>query len=54
MVQEGYGHTLGLTVGTLGAVEIFVPSSQAADAGRLLEAYQRGDLEKDASEENRE
>jgi len=54
MDQESYGHTLGLTVGSLGEVEILVPIALVAEAERLLEAYQRGDLEKDATDEELE
>lgn len=52
--QESYGHTLGLTVGALGTVEILVPQSFASQAEDLLAAYERGDLEKGTSEEGRE
>jgi hypothetical protein len=46
--QEAAGSVFGLSVGTLGAVEIFVPTSKAGRAGRLLADYlaskqQRGD-----------
>ena len=37
--QEGAGHVYSLGVGTLGAVEILVPASEAEQARQLLEAY---------------
>jgi hypothetical protein len=49
-VQESYGKTLGLTVGVLGAVEILVPLEFADQAKSLLEAFERGDLEKGTPE----
>jgi hypothetical protein len=42
--QEGAGAAYGLTVGPLGMVDILVPEPYAADARRLLEAMERGEL----------
>jgi hypothetical protein len=42
--QEGAGAAYGLTVGTLGQVEILVPEEHAVEATRLLEAMERGEL----------
>jgi hypothetical protein len=38
--QESAGSVFGLSVGTLGAVEIFVPTGQAGKARRMVEDYQ--------------
>jgi hypothetical protein len=38
--QESAGSVFGLSVGTLGAVEIFVPSNQAGKAARMVDEYQ--------------
>jgi len=38
--QEAAGSVFGLSVGTLGAVEIFVPTSKAGKARRMLAEYQ--------------
>ena len=43
--QQGAARAYAVTVGTLGAVEILVPSSAAEQAKQVLEAYYRGDFE---------
>jgi hypothetical protein len=43
--QEGAAHAYAVAVGTLGMVEILVPSSVAESARQILEAYYRGDFE---------
>ncbi len=43
--QEGAAHGYALTVGTLGMVEILVPSSQVEKARQVLDAYDRGEFE---------
>jgi Putative prokaryotic signal transducing protein len=43
--QQGAARAYAVTVGTLGAVEILVPSSAAEQAKQILEAYYRGDFE---------
>jgi hypothetical protein len=48
--QEGAGAAYGLTVGPLGMVEILVPAPYAAEARRLLEAMERGDLSGEGGE----
>ena len=54
--QESIGRTYGLSVGTLGMVEVLVPKSQAEDAEQLLKAMENGEFENidfsDTSEEN--
>jgi hypothetical protein len=45
--QEGAGAAYGFTVGPLGTVEILVPAPYEADARRLLEAMERGELNGD-------
>jgi hypothetical protein len=47
--QEGAGAAYGFTVGPLGMVEVLVPASHEADARRLLEAMERGELDGDQS-----
>jgi hypothetical protein len=42
--QEGAGAAYGLTVGTLGLVDVLVPEDRAAEAEQLLAAMDRGDL----------
>jgi hypothetical protein len=37
--QEGAGRAMGLTIGTLGAVQILVPSKDQERAREVLEAY---------------
>ncbi len=53
--QESIGRTYGLSVGTLGMVEVLVPQSQAEDAEQLLKAMENGEFENidlgDTSEE---
>lgn len=44
MIQESYGHTLGLTVGPLGMVQIFVPEIDFEKAAKLLEEMESGNL----------
>jgi hypothetical protein len=43
--QEGAGKAIGLTIGTLGTVQILVPSIDQERARELLEAYYAGDVE---------
>jgi hypothetical protein len=43
--QEGAAHAYAVAVGTLGMVEILVPSSMLEKARQILEAYYRGDFE---------
>ncbi len=43
--QEGAGKVYGLTVGTLGKVEILVPDSEVERAERILEDYETNNLE---------
>ena len=43
--QEGAGKAIGLTIGTLGTVQILVPSKDQERARELLEAYYAGDVE---------
>lgn len=42
--QEGAGRAYGLTIPTLGAVQILVPSDVEKQALDLLEAYYKGEL----------
>ncbi len=46
LAGESAGRVTGLTIGSMGEVPIFVLKSQAAQARELLDAMQRGDLEK--------
>lgn len=41
--QEAAGSVFGLSVGILGEVEIFVPSSQADKARRMVAEYRAGE-----------
>jgi len=43
--QEGAAHAYAVAIGTLGTVEILVPSSLVEKARQVLEAYYRGDFE---------
>lgn len=43
--QEGAAHAYAVSLGTLGMVEILVPSSAVEKARQVLEAYYRGDFE---------
>jgi hypothetical protein len=43
--QEGAAHAYAVAVGTLGMVEVLVPSSEVEKARQVLEAYNRGDFE---------
>lgn len=43
--QESVGTTYGLTVGSLGECQIFVPIQQEDAAKSLLDAMERGDFE---------
>jgi hypothetical protein len=45
MNSPGASHAYALTVGTLGTVELLVPSSSVDHARQILEAYYRGDFE---------
>jgi hypothetical protein len=42
---QGAAHAYAVGVGTLGAVELLVPSSSFDQAKQILDAYYRGDLE---------
>jgi len=42
---QGAAHAYAVSVGTLGAVELLVPSSAFDQAQKVLEAYYRGDFE---------
>jgi hypothetical protein len=43
--QEGAAHAYAVAVGTLGMVEILVPTSELTKARQILEAYYRGDYD---------
>jgi hypothetical protein len=43
--QEGAAHAYAVAIGTLGMVEILVPSSEVEKARQVLEAYYRGEFE---------
>jgi hypothetical protein len=43
--QEGAAHAYAVSVGTMGSVEILVPTSMVEKARQILEAYYRGDYE---------
>lgn len=43
--SQGAARAYAVSVGTLGAVELLVPSSAAENARQVLEAYYRGDFE---------
>jgi hypothetical protein len=43
--QEGAAHAYAVAIGTLGTVEILVPSSVVNNARQVLEAYYHGDFE---------
>ena len=43
--QEGAARAYAVSVGTLGMVEILVPTSEVEQANQVLEAYYRGDFE---------
>ena len=45
--QEGAGRAYGLTLSTLGAVQILVPSESAAPARQILDDYYAGLYEKE-------
>lgn len=45
LVQESYGVTLGLTLGPMGVVHIWVPQERAEEAHQLLDAMEAGELE---------
>ena len=42
---QGAAHAYAVSVGTLGAVELLVPSSAVNQARQILEAYYRGDFD---------
>jgi hypothetical protein len=44
MNSQGAAHAYALSVGTLGAVELLVPTNSADQARQILEAYYRGDF----------
>ena len=43
--SQGAARAYAVSVGTLGAVELLVPSSAAEQARQVLDAYYRGDYE---------
>ena len=43
--QEGAAHAYAVAIGTLGLVEILVPTSEVKQAEQVLQAYYRGDFE---------
>ncbi len=43
--QEGAAHAYAIEIGSLGTVEILVPSSMVLEARQILEEYNRGDFE---------
>jgi len=43
--SQGAARAYAVSVGTLGAVELLVPSSAADQARQVLDAYYRGDFE---------
>jgi hypothetical protein len=43
--QEGAAHAYAVSVGTIGMVEILVPTSMVEKARQVLQAYYRGDYE---------
>ncbi|MFZ2096075.1 MAG: DUF2007 domain-containing protein [Anaerolineales bacterium] len=43
--QEGAAHAYAVAVGTLGTVEILVPTSEVEQAHQILDAYYRGDFD---------
>jgi hypothetical protein len=43
--SQGAAHAYAVSVGTLGAVELLVPSKSFDQARQVLEAYYRGDFE---------
>jgi hypothetical protein len=49
--QEGAGRALGLTVGSMGNVQILVPAKDQDRARELLDAYYAGDAAGDAAGE---
>jgi hypothetical protein len=54
---QGAARAYAVSIGTLGAVEILVPSSAADQARQVLDAYYRGDFENmdlEGSETNEE
>jgi len=42
--QESYGRTVGLSVGTLGEVKVYVDENDVIAARDILAAYDRGEL----------
>jgi hypothetical protein len=47
IAQESYGHTMGLTVGSLGMADVLVPGDREAEARALLKDFEEGRLEND-------
>jgi hypothetical protein len=43
--QEGAAHAYAIEIGSLGSVEILVPSSQVEKARQIMAEYNRGDFE---------
>jgi hypothetical protein len=49
--QEGAGRAYGLNVGSLGMVQIMVPSHQSPEASQVLEDYQSGKFSEDGGDQ---
>jgi len=49
--QEGAGRAYGLTVGSLGQVQIMVPEHQSLEARQILDDYYAGKFEANESDE---
>lgn len=45
MNQQGASHAYAVNIGSLGAVELLVPTNSVDQARQVLEAYYRGDFE---------
>jgi hypothetical protein len=43
--SQGAAHAYAVSVGSMGAVELLVPSSALEEARQILDAYYRGDFE---------
>jgi hypothetical protein len=43
--SQGAAHAYAVSVGSMGAVELLVPSSAVEQARQILDAYYRGDFE---------
>ncbi len=45
IIQESLGVTYGLTLGKLGSANVYVPEENLAEASRILEMMESGELE---------